>query len=71
MEDLLKQREDLDNKIKEMKNDIEVHKKVEEILVQKNKRYTDMIRHLSIKVKENKIKKNNENLSVVSIIKKL
>ena len=66
MEDLLKQREDLDKKIKEMKNDIEIHKKVEEILSQKNKRYTDMIRHLSIKVNENKIKKNYENFSDVS-----
>ena len=39
MEDLLKQREDLDKKIKEMKNDIEIHKKFEEILSQKKKIY--------------------------------
>ena len=50
LEDLLKQREHLDKIIDEMKSDIEIHKKVEKILVGKNKKYTDMIRHLSVKM---------------------
>lgn len=60
LEDLLKQREHLDKIIVGMKSDIEVHKKVEKILTEKNKQYTNMIKVLSTKV-ENKDKENNKN----------
>ena len=60
LEDLLKQREQLDSIITSMKSDLEVHKKVESLLVEKNKEYTNMIKVLSTKIesKEN----NNKNL---------
>ena len=60
LEDLLKQREHLDKIIVGMKSDIEAHKKVEKILTEKNKQYTNMIKVLSTKV-ENKDKENNKN----------
>ena len=60
LEDLLKQREHLDKLISQMKNDIEVHKKVEKILIEKNKKYTNMIRHLSVKINKDEIKKSQE-----------
>ena len=47
LEDLLKQREHLDKIILKMKYDIEIHKKVEKILINKNKKYTDMLRLLN------------------------
>ena len=61
LEDLLKQRQHLDNIILKMKCDLEIHKKVEKKLINKNKKYTDMIRFLSIKADENKIADNNNN----------
>ena len=60
LEDLLKQREHLDKLISQMKNDIEVHKKVEKILIEKNKKFTNMIRHLSVKINKNEIKESQE-----------
>ena len=62
LEDLLKQREHLDKIIAGMKNDLEVHKKVEKILTEKNKQYTNMIKVLSTKVenKENKVNVENQ-----------
>lgn len=66
LEDLLKQRQHLDSVILKMKSDIEIHKKVEKLLTQKNKKYTEMIKVLSIKVEENEKNKekinNNENI---------
>ena len=59
LEDLLKQRQHLDSVILKMKSDIEIHKKVEKLLTQKNKKYTEMIKVLSIKVEE---KEKNKNL---------
>ena len=59
LEDLLKQREHLDKIISGMKNDIEIHKKVEKILTEKNKQYTNMIKVLSTKV-ESKKKENED-----------
>ena len=60
LEDLLKQREHLDNIILGMKSDIEVHQKVEKILTEKNKRYTNMIKVLSTKVESREKSKENE-----------
>ena len=60
LEDLLKQREHLDKLISQMKNDIEVHKKVEKILIEKNKKFTNMIRHLTVKINKNEIKESQE-----------
>ena len=60
LEDLLKQREHLDNIILGMKSDIEVHQKVEKILTEKNKRYTNMIKVLSTKVESKEKSKENE-----------
>ena len=51
LEDMLKQRKHLDNLIFQMKNDLNIHKQVEKILVEKNKKYIDMIRLLSMKQK--------------------
>ena len=59
LEDLLRQREQLDSIITSMKSDLEVHKKVEKILVEKNKEYTNMIKVLSTKI-ESKGKNNKE-----------
>ena len=50
LEDLLKQRDQLDSIITSMRSDLEVHKKVEKILVEKNKEYTNMIKVLSTKI---------------------
>ena len=60
LEDLLKQREHLDKIIVGMKSDIEIHKKIEKLLTQKNKQYTDMIKVLSTKVESKKKEKENE-----------
>ena len=61
LEDLLKQREHLDKIISGMKNDIEIHKKVEKILTEKNKQYTNMIKVLSTKVESTEKDKEKEN----------
>ena len=64
LEDLLKQREHLDKIIMEMKSDLETHKKIEKMLVDKNKKYFDIIKFLSsrdeVKIKNKKI--NNKNI---------
>ena len=60
LEDLLKQREHLDKIISGMKSDIEVHKKVEQILSEKNKKYTNMIKVLSTKVESKEQNNNNK-----------
>lgn len=62
LEDLLKQRDHLDNIILGMKSDIEVHQKVEKILTEKNKRYTNMIKVLSTKVESKEKRKENEKI---------
>ena len=62
LEDLLKQREHLDKIILKMKCDLEIHKKVEKKLINKNKKYTDMIKFLSIKAEEKKIDNDNNNI---------
>ena len=59
LEDLLKQRDHLDKIISGMRADIEVHQKVEKILTEKNKHYTNMIKVLSSKV-ESKEKENDK-----------
>ena len=81
LEDLLKQREQLDSIITSMKSDLEVHKKVESILVEKNKEYTNMIKVLSTKIeskgnnhkelgeKENIKKENDINLKHLKLKK--
>ena len=46
LEDLLKQREHLDQVINRMKSDIDIHKNVEKMLINKNKKYVDMIKIL-------------------------
>ena len=62
LEDLLKQREHLDKIINNMRSDIEIHKKVEKLLTEKNKQYTNMIKVLSTKVEsKEKTKYNKEN----------
>ena len=43
LEDLLKQREQLDSIISGLRADLEIHKKVEKIITDKNKEYTNMI----------------------------
>ena len=60
LEDLLKQREHLDKIISGMKSDIEVHKKVEQILSEKNKKYANMIKVLSTKVESKEQNNNNK-----------
>ena len=70
LEDLLKQREHLDNIILGMKADIEVHQKVEKILTEKNKRYTNMIKVLSTKVESKEKSKENEKSGNKNIDKK-
>ena len=59
LEDLLKQREQLDSIISGLRADLEIHKKVEKILTDKNKEYTNMIKVLSSKI-ESKGKINKE-----------
>ena len=61
LEDLLKQREHLDKIILKMKCDLEIYKKVEKKLINKNKKYTDMIRILSFKADEKKCSNNYNN----------
>ena len=65
LEDLLKQRDHLDKIIMEMKNDIEIHKKVEKILIGKNKKYTNMIRHLSLKIDRSEINNYQEKKNII------
>ncbi len=50
IEDLLKQRDNLDKIINSYKSDIDIHKNVEKILSEKNKKYTGMIKVLSDKI---------------------
>jgi len=47
IEDLLKQREHLDNIINGFKNDIKIHSEIEKNLAKKNKKYTNIIKVLS------------------------
>ena len=68
LEDLLKQREKLDSIITSMKSDLEVHKKVEKVLVEKNKEYTNMIKVLSTKIESQR--KNNKELEEKEKIQK-
>ena len=73
LEDLLKQREHLDQVITKMKSDISIHKNVEKVLINKNKKYIDMIRILSEKIEKDKKekekeKKDNKNLVDENII---
>ena len=63
LEDLLKQRAHLDKIISGMKADLEIHKKVEKILTEKNKEYTDMIKVLSTKIESKEKEGENNNLS--------
>ena len=60
LEDLLKQREHLDKVIVQMKSDLLIHKNVEKVLVNKNKKYVDMIRVLSEKIQKDKKEKELE-----------
>ena len=60
LEDLLKQREHLDQVITKMKSDISIHKNVEKVLINKNKKYIDMIRILSEKIEKDKKEKEKE-----------
>ena len=46
-----------------MKADLEIHKKVEKILTEKNKEYTDMIKVLSTKIESKEKEGENNNLS--------
>ena len=55
LEDLLKQRKYLDKTILQMKFDIETHKKIEKILVNKNRKYIDLIKNLSLRKRKGKI----------------
>ena len=57
LEDLLKQREHLDQVINRMKADIDIHKNVEKMLINKNKKYIDMIKILSQKIENDKKEK--------------
>ena len=50
IDDLLKQRDNLDKIINSYKSDIDIHKNVEKLLSEKNKRYTGMIKVLSNKI---------------------
>ena len=60
LEDLLKQREHLDQVINRMKSDIDIHKNVEKILINKNKKYVDMIKILSQKIEKDKKEKEKK-----------
>ena len=60
LEDLLKQREHLDKVITQMKSDLLIHKNVEKVLINKNKKYVDMIRVLSEKIENDKKEKEKE-----------
>ena len=70
LEDLLKQREHLDKVITQMRSDILIHRKVEKVLVNKNKKYIDMIRTLSEKIEKDK-KDKNEKGGEKTILKKI
>ena len=52
LEDLLKQRQHLDKIILKLKCDLNIHQKIEKILINKNNKYIEMIRKLSIKLNE-------------------
>ena len=60
LEDLLKQREHLDQVINRMKSDIDIHKNVEKMLINKNKKYIDMIKILSQKIEKDKKEKEKK-----------
>ena len=60
LEDLLKQRAHLDSIITGMRADLEIHRKVEKILTEKNKEYTNMIKVLSSKIEKKKGKDENK-----------
>ena len=60
LEDLLKQREHLDQVINRMKSDIDIHKNVEKMLINKNKKYVDMIKILSQKIEKDKKEKEKK-----------
>ena len=71
LEDLLKQRAQLDSIISGMKSDLEIHKKLEKILTEKNKEYTNMIKVLSTKIEsKGKVDEMNENLESKDNLKK-
>jgi hypothetical protein len=71
LEDLLKQRTQLDSIISGMKSDLEIHKKLEKILTEKNKEYTNMIKVLSTKIEsKGKVDEMNENLESKDTLKK-
>ena len=71
LEDLLKQRAHLDSIITGMRADLEIHRKVEKILTEKNKEYTNMIKVLSSKIETKKNKDENIiNLSTKNSLKK-
>ena len=71
LEDLLKQRAQLDSIISGMKSDLEIHKKLEKILTEKNKEYTNMIKVLSTKIEsKGKVDEMNENLESKDTLKK-
>ena len=71
LEDLLKQRAHLDSIITGMREDLEIHRKVEKILTEKNKDYTNMIKVLSSKIETKKNKDENiKNLSTKNSLKK-
>ena len=63
LENLLKERKHSDKIIIEMKNDIEIHKKVEKKLAGKNKKYSNIIHQFSSKRDKTEINqyKNDEN----------
>ena len=82
IEDLLKQREHLDEIINNYKCDIKIHKKVEKILSEKNLKYTKFIQILSNKIdninkinhsksSDKNLSKNTINISKVSSKKKI
>ena len=60
LEDLLKQRAHLDSIITGMRADLEIHRKVEKILTEKNKEYTNMIKVLSSKIEKKKGRDENK-----------
>ena len=71
LEDLLKQRAHLDLIISGMRADLEIHKKVEKILTEKNKEYTNMIKVLSTKIESKpKDKETTKILDTKDMLKK-
>ena len=69
LEDLLKQRAQLDSIISKMRADLEIHKEVEKILTEKNKEYTNMIKVLSTKIESKQ--KMNENDKIIEVKEEL